>query len=45
MDSSAHGMQASFASMEESTAEDWAIIGRHYLAFGRELPDRVLAHL
>jgi predicted HD phosphohydrolase len=45
MDSSAHGTQASFASMEESTAEDWAIIGRHYLAFARELPDRVLAHL
>src|SRR6476619_2246461 len=45
MDSSAHGTQATFASMDESTAEDWGIIGRHYLAFARTLPDRVLAHL
>jgi predicted HD phosphohydrolase len=45
MDASAHGMQANFASMDESTAEDWSIIGHHYLAFARTLPDRVLAHL
>ena len=45
MDSSAQGTQASFTSMEASTAEDWGIIGGHYLAFARALPDRVLAHL
>jgi predicted HD phosphohydrolase len=37
--------QASFASMDASTADDWLIIARHYRNFARELPDRVLAHL
>lgn len=37
--------RASFRSMEEGTAEDWAIIARHNVEFGRRLPDRVLAHL
>ena len=31
--------------MKESTAEDWAIIGAHYLDFARALPARVLTHL
>jgi predicted HD phosphohydrolase len=37
--------RADFASMKESTAEDWAIIGAHYLDFARALPARVLTHL
>src|SRR2546430_14366619 len=31
--------------MEESTAEDWAIIGKSFVAHGRGLADRVLDHL
>ena len=37
--------RASFTSMEESTAEDWAIVGAYTAECARELPDRVLAHL
>jgi predicted HD phosphohydrolase len=31
--------------MEESTAEDWAIIGNSFVAHGRGLADRILDHL
>ena len=37
--------RAGFRSMEESTKEDWAIIGSHFMPFASALPDRVLAHL
>jgi len=37
--------RAGFRSMEESTKEDWAIIGSHFMPFAAALPDRVLAHL
>jgi predicted HD phosphohydrolase len=37
--------RATFRSMEEAKAEDWAIIGNHFMGFGKGLPDRVLAHL
>ena len=39
------GPYAKFKSFEESTAEDWAIISGEYMAFAKDLPDRVLAHL
>src|SRR5713226_9479512 len=31
--------------MKESTVEDWAIIGAHYMGFAKALPDRILEHL
>lgn len=37
--------RASFRSMEESTAQDWAIIGAHFMPFAAGVADRVLAHL
>ena len=37
--------RATFRSMEEAKAEDWAIIGNHFMGYGKGLPDRVLAHL
>jgi predicted HD phosphohydrolase len=37
--------RARFTTMEESTADDWAIIGAGFLQFAQGLPDRVLAHL
>ena len=37
--------RATFTTMQEGTAEDWAIIGAHALPFMAALPDRVLAHL
>ena len=37
--------QAKFHSMDEGTAEDWAIISKHYMEFATDLPDRVLTHL
>lgn len=37
--------RATFRSMEESTREDWAAIGQHFMPFAAELPDRVLTHL
>ena len=37
--------RAKFRSMEESTQEDWAAIGQHFMPFAAELPDRVLTHL
>ena len=43
MDESA--TQAGFRHMDESTAEDWAIIGQHFVPFAGQLADRVLTHL
>ena len=37
--------RARFTSMEQSTAEDWAIISGHFASFAQGLPDRILAHL
>lgn len=37
--------RATFRAMAESTAEDWAAIGRASAPFARELPDRLLANL
>ncbi len=37
--------KATFTSMVEGTAEDWAIIGRHYPAFASALPARIISHL
>jgi predicted HD phosphohydrolase len=37
--------RASFTSMEESTEQDWMILGSHFQHYARELPNRVLDHL
>lgn len=37
--------QARFTRLEESTAEDWQVIGAEARIAARSLPDRVLAHL
>ena len=37
--------QAGFRHMDESTAEDWAIIGTHFVPFAGQLAERVLTHL
>jgi predicted HD phosphohydrolase len=37
--------RARFTSMEQGTADDWAVISSHFPGFARGLPDRVLAHL
>ena len=37
--------RATFTGMEDGTAEDWAIIGKSFVAHGRGLADRVLDHL
>lgn len=37
--------RATFRSMEESTAQDWAAIAQQFAPFAAELPDRVLTHL
>lgn len=37
--------RATFTTMEQSTRDDWAIIGGRFLEYARELPDRVLRHL
>ena len=37
--------RATFTSMTDGTAEDWAKIGTAAQAFNRDLPNRVLAHL
>ena len=37
--------RATFTGIETSTQEDWAIIGKSFVAHGRGLADRVLAHL
>ena len=36
---------ATFRSMEESTAEDWQKIGGQFMPFAAGLADRVLSHL
>jgi predicted HD phosphohydrolase len=43
--SEATDARAAFTSMEAGTAEDWAVIGRHFVPFAQALPDRILAHL
>jgi predicted HD phosphohydrolase len=37
--------QATFTGMEESTAEDWAVVGKAFVAHGQGLAARVLTHL
>jgi predicted HD phosphohydrolase len=37
--------RASFSAMEDGKPDDWAIIGGSFMAYARELPDRVLNHL
>jgi predicted HD phosphohydrolase len=37
--------RAGFTRMEDSTADDWRVIGGEFAGFARTLPDRVLAHL
>ena len=37
--------RATFARMDESTQEDWTIIGREFMHFAQDLPRRVIAHL
>ena len=39
------GESAKFHEMKEGTAEDWAIIQKHYLEFASDVADRVLTHL
>lgn len=36
---------ASFTRMDQSTQDDWKIIGAEFVAFGKGLPDRILTHL
>lgn len=37
--------QTNFSCIQESTPEDWRIIGGEFMQFAKSLPDRVLAHL
>lgn len=37
--------RATFARMQDSTAEDWQLIQEEFKPFAKALPDRVLAHL
>ena len=37
--------RATFTSMANGTAEDWAVIGPQFFGYSATLPDRVLAHL
>lgn len=37
--------RANFSDMSESTAEDWQIIGKEFVAFGRQGGARILEHL
>ncbi len=37
--------RATFARMDQSTAQDWAIISGEFMQFSRGLPDRIVAHL
>ncbi|NVD44525.1 HD domain-containing protein [Qipengyuania atrilutea] len=37
--------RAKFREMKEGTQEDWAKIGAEYMAFAKDLPDRILTHL
>lgn len=38
-------MRATFRDMQQSTADDWKIIGAEFKPYAAALPDRVLAHL
>jgi predicted HD phosphohydrolase len=40
-----HAPNATFRSMEESTAQDWQAIGAHFMPFASGVADRVLTHL
>ena len=37
--------RATFTRMEDSTAQDWRVIGAEFAEFSKQLPDRVLKHL
>lgn len=37
--------RASFTRLQDSTAQDWKLIGEEFVSFSRKLPDRVMAHL
>ncbi|MFN0122207.1 MAG: HD domain-containing protein [Blastocatellia bacterium] len=37
--------RATFHSMDQSTAADWAIIGQEFRPYAAALPDRIIAHL
>jgi predicted HD phosphohydrolase len=37
--------RATFSRMEDSTAQDWRVIGAEFAEFSKQLPDRVLKHL
>jgi predicted HD phosphohydrolase len=37
--------RATFSRMEDSTAQDWRVIGGEFAEFSKQLPDRVLKHL
>jgi predicted HD phosphohydrolase len=37
--------RASFVRMQDSTQQDWALIGAEFMQFVRGLPDRVIKHL
>jgi hypothetical protein len=37
--------QAQFHAMTNGTAADWVVISEAVVEFGRELPERILAHL
>lgn len=43
--SETRGPRATFTSMIDSTAADWAAISANFPAFAQQLPDRVLTHL
>jgi predicted HD phosphohydrolase len=40
-----HAPRAKFRSMDEGTAEDWALIGSHFFPYAQGLADRVMTHL
>ncbi len=40
-----HRQRATFRHLEEGTAQDWAVIADHFIAYGQGLAERVLAHL
>jgi predicted HD phosphohydrolase len=37
--------RASFSNMQDSTREDWKLIGQEFVPYSKALPDRILAHL
>ena len=36
---------AQFTRMQDSTQEDWQLIGAEFMEFSKKLPDRIIAHL